>query len=198
MAKNVQYFDNMRNAPQNVTSIFQSIGKGPQQAPTKSVVKPTTTNNSNVTNNTTKNTSSNNGKKDNWDYIKNPLNGKAAQTASTTFTSNLQMPDADVAVSKQGIANFINQINANMKDVQNHMSVDSDGFRSIIRYIQDYWSGEDAQNFIADLRNAAADLASYVVDIYQKLINSLNDYYSAFLKMQSGTYQKGTIKIKRV
>ena len=108
----------------------------------------------------------------------------------------VSMNAADIAVSKQGINNFLNNIRNNTASAQKKVYSSSDGFRNMVNTIRTYWSGTDADNFIADLTTSASDITSMFNEVYNRLYSAFNEYYNQFLRLQSRTYTKGSIRIR--
>ena len=112
-------------------------------------------------------------------------------------TMALTMQSADVAVSRQGIEKFRSQLSTNASYAKRRIYPSSQYYQNMIRMIRENWVGVDADNFLRDLNIAAQDISTLCDDIYNRLTQAFNNYYSNFLKMQNSTYTKGQIRIRK-
>ena len=109
----------------------------------------------------------------------------------------LGMSAADIAVSRKGIETLIKNVNTDANKAKKICSPESAEFKTLTKTIQTYWTGEDCDNFMADLQDAVKELAAASDSVYNQLSTALNNYYDEFTKMQSSNYAKGTTKITR-
>ena len=107
----------------------------------------------------------------------------------------LGMSNADIAVSKKGIADYQAKIKSDADKAKKSCTVNSSNFKTLKSTIQKYWTGVDCDNFIADLEAAATELEGACDGVYTKLINALQAYYDEFVSMQGKNYAQGTTKI---
>ena len=108
----------------------------------------------------------------------------------------LTMNKADVGVSTSGINDLEKQVLKEVTEAAEVCSTNSKEYKALISSIRQYWSGEDCNNYIADLKQAVKDLNDTVSYINTSIKNGLEKYKSEFASFQRSNYKKGTTKIK--
>lgn len=108
----------------------------------------------------------------------------------------LGMSKADIAVSSTGIDTMIKQIKTETQAACDICSTKSKEYQKMITTIKQYWSGDDCNNFIADLDAAAKELYGIVGFVNTQLKTGLEKYESEFKSFQKSNYKSGTTKIR--
>ena len=112
----------------------------------------------------------------------------------------LTMKKADVGVSTSGINDLEKQVLKEVLEATQVCSVNSKEYKTLVASIRQYWSGEDCNNYIADLNQAVKDLNDAVKMMCPildaSIKNGLEKYKSEFSSFQRSNYKKGTTKIK--
>ena len=108
----------------------------------------------------------------------------------------LTMKKADVGVSTSGINDLEKQVLKEVLEATQVCSVNSKEYKKLVASIRQYWSGEDCNNYIADLNQAVKDLNDAIGYINTSIKNGLEKYKSEFSSFQQSNYKKGTTKIK--
>lgn len=108
----------------------------------------------------------------------------------------LTMKKADIGVSTSGINDLGMQVLKEVFEATQVCSVNSKEYKTLVATIRQYWSGEDCNNYIADLNQAVKDLMDTIYHINTCINNGLVRYKSEFSSFQQSNYKKGTTKIK--
>ncbi len=108
----------------------------------------------------------------------------------------LTMKKADVGVSTSGISNLEKQVLKEVSQAAEVCSTSSKEYKTLVASIRQYWSGEDCNNYIADLNQAVKTLNASVNSINTSIKNGLEKYKSEFASFQQSNYKQGTTKIK--
>ena len=108
----------------------------------------------------------------------------------------LTMKKADVGVSTSGINDLEKQVLKEVTEATEVCSINSKEYKSLVTSIRQYWSGEDCNNYIADLNQAVKDLNQSVNSNNTSIKNGLEKYKSEFAAFQQSNYKQGTTKIK--
>ena len=108
----------------------------------------------------------------------------------------LTMKKADVAVSTSGINDLEKAILKEVQEASEVCSVNSKEYKALVATLRQYWSGEDCNNYIADLNQAVKDLNTSVSYINTSIKGGLEKYKNEFSAFQQSNYKQGTTKIK--
>lgn len=108
----------------------------------------------------------------------------------------LTMKKADVGVSTSGINDLEKQVLKEVSEANEVCSLNSKEYKALVSSIKQYWSGEDCNNYVADLNQAVKTLNTAVSSINTSIKSGLEKYKSEFASFQQNNYKQGTTKIK--
>ena len=108
----------------------------------------------------------------------------------------LSMNKADIAISNTGLNDIEKQVRKETLEACQVCSVDGEEFKDMVKTIRTYWSGEDCEAFISDLKVAAKELYEIVSQINTQIQSGLEKYKEEFTTFQRNNYKAGSTKIR--
>lgn len=116
-----------------------------------------------------------------------------------TKNTTLAMNQTTIGYSQKGINELKNKISENIKaKVKIVDPATSQKFTTLVQTLDDYWDGNDYDNFVADIKAMASELANELKVFDKNLGWLLQDYATQFAQFQNKVYTKGSIKLPDV
>lgn len=116
-----------------------------------------------------------------------------------TKNTTLAMNQTTIGYSQKGINELKNRISENIKaKVKIVDPATSQKFTTLVQTLDDYWDGNDYDNFVADIKAMASELANELKVFDKNLGWLLQGYATQFAKFQNKVYTKGSIKLPDV
>lgn len=113
------------------------------------------------------------------------------------WNNGINYEKADVGVSTSGINDLEKQVLKEVLEATQVCSVNSKEYKTLVTSIRQYWSGEDCNNYIADLNQAVKDLNDAIGYINTSIKNGLEKYKSEFSSFQQSNYKKVPQKLNK-
>lgn len=116
-----------------------------------------------------------------------------------TKNTTLAMNQTTIGYSQKGINELKNKISENIKaKVKIVDPATSQKFTTLVQTLDDYWDGNDYDNFVADIKTMASALANELKVFDKNLGYIIQSYATQFAKFQNTVYTKGSIKLSDV
>ncbi len=114
-----------------------------------------------------------------------------------TKNKTLAMNQTTIGYSQKGITELKNKISGTIKaKVKIVDPATSQKFTTLVQTLDDYWDGNDYDNFVADIKAMASALANELKSYDKELSTAIQSYATQFARFQNTVYTKGSIKLK--
>lgn len=110
----------------------------------------------------------------------------------------LMMDTTTIGYSKDAIKTLKGYIGDTIKKQADIIDPNvGDAYKLLRQDLDDYWDGNDYDNFVADIKAMATGLAGELRSYKSQLERALDDYANEFGSFQNSVYSKNTIKLKK-